>query len=60
VGRNAHSAEIGTTLATDILYSKMTNFLEEEGFVLNCVLDPYSALDLTYESNYNLYLFDVN
>lgn len=38
----------------------LEDFLEEEGFVVDCVLDPYSALDLTYENNYDLYLFDVN
>ncbi|SFV68589.1 DNA-binding response regulator [hydrothermal vent metagenome] len=38
----------------------LEDFLEEEGFMLDCVLDPYSALDLTYENNYDLYLFDVN
>ena len=24
------------------------------------MLDPYSALDLTYENKYDIYLFDVN
>lgn len=38
----------------------LEDFLEEEGFSLHCVLDPYTALDFTYENNYDLYLFDVN
>ena len=59
---------IGTHLAIKILLLEddklfnetLQDFLEEQGFVLDCVLDPYSALDLTYENNYDLYLFDVN
>jgi len=48
-------------LEDDKLFNEtLQDFLEEEGFALDCVLDPYSALDLTYENNYNLYLFDVN
>jgi len=56
------------TLATKILLLEddklfnetLQDFLEEEGFVLDCALDPYTALDLSYEHNYSLYLFDVN
>lgn len=45
----------------DALFNEtLEDFLEEEGFVLDTVLDPYSALDLSYENNYALYLFDVN
>jgi len=48
-------------LEDDKLFNEtLQDFLEEEGFVLDTVLDPYSALDLTYENNYDLYLFDVN
>jgi len=48
-------------LEDDKLFNEtLQDFLEEEGFILDCVLDPYSALDLTYENNYHLYLFDVN
>jgi len=48
-------------LEDDKLFNEtLQDFLEEEGFALDCVLDPYSALDLSYENNYNLYLFDVN
>jgi len=38
----------------------LEDFLEEEGFEVRCVLDPYSALDKTYEEKFDLYLFDVN
>lgn len=48
-------------LEDDILFNEtLEDFLEEEGFTVDCVLDPYSALDLSYENNYDLYLFDVN
>jgi len=48
-------------LEDDVLFNEtLEDFLEEEGFVLDSVLDPYSALDLSYEHNYDLYLFDVN
>ncbi len=48
-------------LEDDKLFNEtLQDFLEEEGFTLDTVLDPYSALDLTYENNYDLYLFDVN
>ena len=38
----------------------LEDFLEEEGYDIQCVLDPYSALDLSYENVFDLYLFDVN
>ena len=38
----------------------LEDFLEEEGFVVVTALDPYTALDLTYEQKFDLYLFDVN
>jgi DNA-binding response OmpR family regulator len=48
-------------LEDDKLFNEtLQDFLEEEGFTLDTVLDPYSALDLTYENKYDLYLFDVN
>ena len=48
-------------LEDDKLFNEtLQDFLQEEGFSVDCVLDPYSALDLSYENNYNLYLFDVN
>jgi DNA-binding response OmpR family regulator len=48
-------------LEDDKLFNEtLQDFLEEEGFTLHTVLDPYSALDLSYENNYDLYLFDVN
>lgn len=48
-------------LEDDKLFNEtLQDFLESEGFVFDSVLDPYSALDLTYENCYDLYLFDVN
>jgi len=48
-------------LEDDKLFNEtLQDFLDEEGFVVDCVLDPYSALDFTYANNYDLYLFDVN
>ena len=48
-------------LEDDKLFNEtLQDFLEEEGFIVDSVFDPYSALDLTYERNYELYLFDVN
>ena len=38
----------------------LEDFLEEEGFETLTALDPYTALDLTYEQKFDLYLFDVN
>lgn len=48
-------------LEDDRLFNEtLQDFLEEEGFFVDCVLDPYSALDCTYQCKYDLYLFDVN
>ena len=48
-------------LEDDKLFNEtLEDFLEEEGHVIHCALDPYSALDLTYEHVFDLYLFDVN
>ena len=48
-------------LEDDNLFNEtLQDFLEEEGFSIDSALDPYSALELTYERNYDLYLFDVN
>ncbi len=48
-------------LEDDKLFNEtLEDFLEEEGFVLDTVFDPYSALEYTYENNYDMYLFDVN
>ena len=48
-------------LEDDRLYSEtLKDFLEDEGFIVDVALDPYSAYDLAYENNYDLYLFDIN
>ncbi|MCW8822015.1 MAG: response regulator transcription factor [Sulfurovum sp.] len=48
-------------LEDDKLFNEtLEDFLEEEGHIIQCALDPYTALDLTYENVFDLYLFDVN
>lgn len=48
-------------LEDDRLFNEtLQDFLEEEGFSLDCALDPYTALELSYKHVYDLYLFDVN
>ena len=48
-------------LEDDQLFNEtLQDFLEEEGYLMDAVMDPYSALDLTYENKYDIYLFDVN
>ncbi len=48
-------------LEDDKLFNEtLQDFLEEEGYSVDYALDPYTALDLSYENNYSLYLFDVN
>ncbi|TNF44864.1 MAG: response regulator transcription factor [Epsilonproteobacteria bacterium] len=48
-------------LEDDKLFNEtLEDFLEEEGHSIYCALDPYTALDLTYEHIFDLYLFDVN
>ncbi len=48
-------------LEDDKLFNEtLQDFLEEEGFVLDYALDPYTALELSYTHVYDLYLFDVN
>lgn len=48
-------------LEDDRLFNEtLEDFLEEEGYVIECALDPYSALELSYKHVFDLYLFDVN
>ena len=48
-------------LEDDKLFNEtIEDFLEEEGFEVASVLDPYSAMELTYDVKFDLYLFDVN
>jgi len=48
-------------LEDDRLFNEtLEDFLEEEGFDVDTALDPYTALDLTYENRYDIYLFDIN
>ncbi len=48
-------------LEDDQLFNEtLEDFLEEEGYTIECALDPYSALELAYKHVFDLYLFDVN
>jgi DNA-binding response OmpR family regulator len=48
-------------LEDDKLFNEtLQDFLEEDGYDVYFALDPYSALDITYNHNFDLYLFDVN
>ncbi len=48
-------------LEDDQLFNEtLEDFLEEEGYIIECALDPYSALELAYKHVFDLYLFDVN
>jgi len=48
-------------LEDDRLFNEtLKEFLEDEGFFVDSVFDPYSAFDLSYEKVYDLYLFDIN
>jgi len=58
--RSPMSARI-LLLEDDPLFGEtLEEFLEEEGFEVTTLLDPYSALDLLYKELFDLYLFDVN
>ncbi len=48
-------------LEDDKLFNEtVEDFLEEEGYDIKVALDPYSALESTFEESFDLYLFDVN
>jgi DNA-binding response OmpR family regulator len=48
-------------LEDDKLYNEtLSEFLEDEGFMVDSVLDPFSAYDLAYENSYDLFIFDIN
>ncbi len=48
-------------LEDDRLFAEtMADFIEEEGYTVSVVFDPYTALDRTFTQRFDLYLFDVN
>ncbi|SFV63732.1 DNA-binding response regulator [hydrothermal vent metagenome] len=48
-------------LEDDQLFNEtLEDFLEEEGYRVATALDPYSALEISYQNVFDLYLFDVN
>jgi DNA-binding response OmpR family regulator len=48
-------------LEDDRLFNEtLEDFLEEEGYVVETAMDPYTALEMSYRQIFDLYLFDVN
>ncbi len=48
-------------LEDDQLFNEtLEDFLEEEGYAVETAMDPYSALEMSYNHIFDLYLFDVN
>ena len=48
-------------LEDDELFAEtLEDFLEDEGFTIDIANDGEKALDLNYETNYDLYLLDIN
>jgi DNA-binding response OmpR family regulator len=48
-------------LEDDKLFNEtIEDFLDEEGYEVRTALDPYSALEISYDEKFDLYLFDVN
>jgi len=48
-------------LEDDLLFNEtLEDFLEEEGYAVETAMDPYSALEMSYQHLFDLYLFDVN
>jgi len=48
-------------LEDDKLFNEtLEDFLDEEGYDIKIALDPYTALELSYQYKFDLYLFDVN
>ncbi len=48
-------------LEDDALFAQsLEDFLDEEGFAVDIAINGQIALDLNYEKNYDLYLFDIN
>jgi DNA-binding response OmpR family regulator len=48
-------------LEDDKLFNEtISEFLEDEGFSVTSALDPISALELTYNNKYDLYILDIN
>ena len=48
-------------LEDDELFSEsIEDFLDDEGFSIDCAKDGEEALELNYSNNYDLYLLDIN
>jgi DNA-binding response OmpR family regulator len=44
----------------ELFANTLEDFLEEEGFAVDIANDGEQCLDLNYEKNYDLYIFDIN
>ena len=44
----------------ELFANTLEDFLEEEGFSIDIASDGEKCLDLNYEKNYDLYIFDIN
>jgi len=48
-------------LEDDPLFNEtLEDLLEEEGYIVETAMDPYSALEMSYKNVFDLYLLDVN
>ncbi len=48
-------------LEDDRLFNEtLEDFLDEEGYKVQIAFDPYTALELTYQNRFDIYLFDIN
>jgi len=56
-----HSQAVILLLEDDRLFAEtIADFLSEEGYGVEIVSDPYTAMDKTFIRHYDLYLFDIN
>lgn len=44
----------------ELFASTIEDFLEDEGFLIHHAQDGQICLDMTFENNYDLYIFDIN
>ena len=42
-----------------VLNATLKDFLEDDGYSVDSVFDPYSAFEMSYKKRYDCYLFDV-
>jgi len=58
---SSHACPAILLLEDDRLFAEtLVDFLEEEGYDVTVVLDPYTAEEKTFSRRFDLYLFDIN